>query len=104
MGGLFSQFVSWRWIFLVNVPLCLAAGWMLLRAHRETVEKREHRIDYAGAATLTVALTALILAVLEGGNAWAWLSAPSLATFAIGMVALVVFVLIDAAPPSRSST
>ncbi|WP_033343048.1 MFS transporter [Catenuloplanes japonicus] len=95
MGGLFSQFVSWRWIFLVNVPLCLAAGWMLLRAHRETVEKREHRIDYAGAATLTVALTALILAVLEGGNAWAWLSAPSLATFAIGMVALVVFVLIE---------
>ncbi len=26
MGGLFSQFVSWRWIFIVNVPLCLAAG------------------------------------------------------------------------------
>ncbi|GAB7044609.1 MULTISPECIES: MFS transporter [Catenuloplanes] len=95
MGGLFAQFASWRWIFVVNVPLCLAAGWMLLRAHRETVAKRRHHIDYAGAATLTVALTALILAVLEGGNAWAWRSVPSVATFTVGAVALAGFVLIE---------
>ncbi|GAB7045481.1 MFS transporter [Catenuloplanes indicus] len=94
-GGLFAQFASWRWIFLVNVPLCVAAGWMLLRAHRETVERREHHIDYAGAVTLTVALTALMLAVLEGGNAWAWRSVPSVAMFAVGAVALAGFVLIE---------
>lgn len=54
LGGVFSQFLTWRWIFLINIPLCLIAGWTLLRAFHEQVSRRNHRIDYAGAATLTV--------------------------------------------------
>jgi MFS family permease len=95
LGGVFSQFVSWRWIFYVNIPLCVLAGAMLWRRYHETVEKRRHRIDYAGAALLTVGLTSLILAVLEGGNAWAWLSAPSLVAFAVGVLALLAFALVE---------
>lgn len=95
LGGLFAQLDAWRWVFLVNVPLCLAAGWMLLRTYREEVVRRRHRIDYAGAAVLTVGLTALILAVLEGGNAWPWLSVPGAAVVLVGVVALVAFVLVE---------
>ena len=95
LGGVFSQFTSWRWIFWVNIPLCLLAGWALVRFYDERVERRTHRIDYAGAVLLTLGLTAVILALLEGGNAWAWTSAPSLASFGVGFAALIGFGFVE---------
>ncbi|AWB94768.1 MFS transporter [Agromyces badenianii] len=95
LGGLFSEFASWRWIFLVNIPLCLIAAWMLVRAYHESVGRERHRIDVAGASVLTIALTLLILAVLEGGQAWAWLSWQSIGAFGVGAVLLVAFVFIE---------
>ena len=75
LGGVFSQFTSWRWIFFVNIPLCLIAGWAMLRHYHEhgRAQAPPHRLRSAP-ALLTVGLTAVILALLEGGNAWAWLS------------------------------
>jgi EmrB/QacA subfamily drug resistance transporter len=95
LGGVFSQFLSWRWIFFVNVPLCILAAWMLIRTFHETIERRRHRIDYAGAALLTGGMTLLILAVLEGGQAWAWDSVWSIGSFVVGAVLLVAFVLVE---------
>ncbi|HEY3407544.1 MAG TPA: MFS transporter [Propionicimonas sp.] len=95
LGGVFSQFASWRWIFIVNIPLCLIAGWAIMRTYHEQVEKRRHKIDYLGAVLLTVGLTAVILALLEGGNAWAWLSVPSVLSFAVGVASLAGFVLVE---------
>ena len=69
---------------------------MLWRNYNESVERRKHHIDYAGAIVLTVALTLLILAVLEGGQAWAWGSWQSVGSFAVGGAALLVaFALIE---------
>ncbi len=95
LGGVFSQFVSWRWIFYVNVPLCVVAIFLLARVFHENIEKRTHKVDYAGAITLTIALSLLILAVLEGGQAWAWNSWQSYASFGVGALMLVVFVLVE---------
>lgn len=95
LGGLFSQFLSWRWIFFVNVPLCFVAIILLVRVFHERIEKKKHRVDYLGAVTLTIALSLLILAVLEGGQAWAWNSVQSIGAFAIGALLLIGFVLIE---------
>lgn len=95
LGGLFSQFLSWRWIFFVNVPLCLLAAWRLLRKYHERRESQRRRIDYAGATTLAIGLASLILGLLEGGNAWPWISAQSLAVFGLGAAALIAFLLIE---------
>ena len=95
LGGFFSQFLSWRWIFYVNVPLCILAAWMLLRTFHETVEHREHKVDYLGATLLTVSLSLLSLAVLEGGQAWDWNAPQSIGAFGIGAAVLVGFVLAE---------
>ncbi|QTX06099.1 MFS transporter [Agromyces archimandritae] len=95
LGGVFSQFADWRWIFFVNIPLCLIAAWALTRRYHEHLEPRRHRIDYAGAVLLTIGLAAVILGVLEGGNAWAWWSLPSVLCFGIGAAALAGFAAVE---------
>ncbi|MGN8027412.1 MFS transporter [Microbacterium sp. 22242] len=95
LGGVFAQFDAWRLIFFINIPLCIVAAWMLMRHFHEDAARRRHRIDYPGAVLLTVALTGLILGVLEGGNAWAWLSVPSVICFVVGALALLAFVLVE---------
>src|SRR5690348_14426236 len=65
LGGVFSEFLSWRWIFFVNLPLGAIAAWMLYRKFAERVERTRHRIDYAGAGLLITGCTLLILGLLE---------------------------------------
>jgi EmrB/QacA subfamily drug resistance transporter len=95
LGGVFSEYASWRWIFFVNIPLCLVAAAMIGLRFAERVERRRPQIDYAGAGVLTVALTLLVLGLLEGGQAWAWASPQSVAVLGGGVVLLGVFVAIE---------
>ncbi|AYJ48491.1 MDR family MFS transporter [Rhodococcus sp. P1Y] len=92
LGGIFSEFLSWRWIFFVNIPLCLLAAWMLIRRfHEGPVERSKPKIDYLGAGLLTVGAAALLLGLLEGGQTWAWASGMSVGIFALGVVSLALF-------------
>jgi EmrB/QacA subfamily drug resistance transporter len=95
LGGVFSQYLSWRWIFFVNIPLCLVAAAAIALRFHEQVDRRRPRIDHAGAATLTVALTLLVLGLLEGGQAWAWGSPQSIAVLVTGAVLIGLFVGIE---------
>ncbi len=95
LGGVFSEYVSWRWIFFVNIPLSIAAGLMIQRRFHEKVTRSRPTIDYPGAVTLTSGLTLLILGVLEGGQAWAWGSVPSVLILGLGAVLLIAFAFIE---------
>lgn len=95
LGGIFSQLGIWRWIFFVNVPLCLLAGTLIVRDFHERVERKAHRIDFAGAALLTVAMSLLILGILEGGQAWPWSSPTSFGVLGGGSLLLVAFLLAE---------
>ncbi|WP_146952670.1 MFS transporter [Cellulomonas soli] len=95
LGGVFSTYLDWSWIFFVNVPLGALAAWLVVRHHHESVERRPHRIDWAGGALLTLATTLLVVALLEGGHAWAWVSMPSIGALALGTAAAVAFVAVE---------
>ncbi|MGO4248326.1 MFS transporter [Paenarthrobacter sp. RAF54_2] len=95
LGGIFSSLGIWRGIFLVNIPLCLLAGWMLLRTLHENVERIKHRVDYVGAALLAVSLSLLILGLLQGGQAWPWVSPVSISVLSVGLLLLLMFLLVE---------
>ncbi|MGH3510275.1 MAG: MDR family MFS transporter [Nocardioidaceae bacterium] len=95
LGGLFAQYASWRWIFLVNLPIGALALVLIVRGLHEDVERHRHRIDYAGAGLLLVAAGLLILGLLQGGTSWAWDSAASVATFAVAVAAGVAAILVE---------
>ncbi|RDI66340.1 EmrB/QacA subfamily drug resistance transporter [Nocardia pseudobrasiliensis] len=95
LGGVFSEYVSWRWIFLINLPLAALAGWVLMRNFRETPQRRRHRVDYLGAGLLTAGAGAVILALLEGGHSWGWASPTGIALFGGGVGALAAFVVVE---------
>ncbi|MEV0953892.1 MDR family MFS transporter [Promicromonospora sp. NPDC050249] len=92
LGGVFSQFVSWRWIFWVNVPIAAVAAVVLWRRFQEKAREGEREpIDYLGAALLTGGSTALVLGLLEGGHAWGWASLESVGIFAASVLLLGAF-------------
>ena len=99
LGGLLSQYASWRWIFYLNIPVGLFAAVLLQRHLHESVTRRRHRIDYLGATVLTAGLAVLISGLLQGGVRWPWTSGREIAALACGAVLLVAFVLIERRVP-----
>ena len=89
LGGVFVDFLNWRWIFFVNVPLGAVAAWMLIRKFTEHLTRTRHKIDYAGAVLLATGGSLLIFGLLEGGVLWPWISWPSLAVLGGGVALLV---------------
>jgi len=95
LGGVFSQYLSWRWIFFVNIPLCLIAAAVLMRNFHEKVVRRSHKLDYTGAALLLTGCTLLLLGLLEGGVAWAWWSPAGIGVPSAGLAVLACFVYLQ---------
>ena len=101
IGGFFAGqavilgVAGWRWVFLVNVPIGIAALAVVARTLHLHHVRREVRIDWWGATWLVVALVPL-LTVAEQGRAWGWGSPRSLTAFVIGAVGLVAFVVAEA--------
>ena len=95
LGGFLTEHVSWRAIFYLNIPVAIGAVTAALFAVRESRDTTVGRqVDYAGVAALTVGLTALILALVEG-NAWGWGSPEIVALLAGAVLGLVAFVAIE---------
>jgi multidrug resistance protein len=99
LGGSLAQYVSWRWIFVINLPLGVLAISLIARFLHEQVTRTRHRIDALGAAATLVAAGALVFGLLQGGVAWGWLSAPSIAVFAVAVAATAAAVVTERRAP-----
>ncbi|MGV9987375.1 MDR family MFS transporter [Streptomyces olivaceus] len=95
LGGLFTDHLSWRWAFYVNVPIAIVV--VIAAARTIPVVKSAARpvIDYLGIALVAVGASALILATSWGGNQYAWGSPVILGLFAGGLLALALFCRVE---------
>ncbi|NYE95760.1 EmrB/QacA subfamily drug resistance transporter [Psychromicrobium silvestre] len=99
VGGFFagsSQILwitGWRWVFLVNVPIALAAlvvVWMFLHLPKKGGVRQ--KVDYWGAASITLALVPLLI-VAEQGRDWGWSSGGALLCYGLGALGIIAFIL-----------
>ncbi|MFE7134124.1 MFS transporter [Streptomyces sp. NPDC057638] len=108
VGGLLARYADWRWIFLINLPVGLLALWLVVRHLHEPdrtgagspdpeggAARRAVRVDWPGALAVFAAGSALLIALVQGGVAWPWLSPPSLALLGAGTLLVAVTVVVE---------
>ena len=89
LGGWMTDDLSWRWIFWINLPIGIAAYMLSSSALKLLKHRRQpSRIDYLGAALLSVAVTVALLVMSWGGTEYAWTS-PTILGLCVVVVAVV---------------
>jgi len=104
IGGLLVDSLGWRWVFWINVPLCVATAF-LARLRIPSNDRLVSKIDWPGVILLTIAMTAIVWGLSEG-NAAGWSSAAIVSALTIGAVAAIAFFVwetksLDALVPGR---
>jgi EmrB/QacA subfamily drug resistance transporter len=97
VGGTITDHWGWRWSFYINLPLgAVALAMVTAVLHLPKTERdRRPRIDYLGAALLTVGITAIVLVTTWGGTEYAWGSAVIVGLSALGLATLAGFLFVE---------
>ncbi|MFE4710696.1 MFS transporter [Paenibacillus sp. NPDC056722] len=95
IGGLITQFLGWRWVFLINVPLSIIAiGISLFCLNINNEEKIKSKNDYKGAFWCVCFMFSLTLGLTQG-NSWGWESMRVIATFSVSIVSFIIFIFTE---------
>jgi EmrB/QacA subfamily drug resistance transporter len=99
LGGFFVDNLSWRWIFYVNLPIGVLAFAVIGAVFHAASERREHSVDYLGAALLAAGLAGVVLYTSLGGTTYPWGSPALIALLVAGTLSLLAFLLVESRVP-----
>src|SRR3954471_19676336 len=99
LGGTLTDAASWRWIFLINLPLGAFALVVVMRTMRAGGRTREHSIDYGGAVLLSLGVGCILLACAWGGSTYAWDSSQVIGAGIVGVISVLGFVWLERRVP-----
>jgi EmrB/QacA subfamily drug resistance transporter len=94
LGGIITEYLTWRWIFYINVPIGIIVCGAALFVLKEPLHRGQGRFDPAGAILLAIGMAALILG-LSFGQEWGWTSLRFIASVLIGALALAAAILVE---------
>lgn len=102
-GGILVDYLSWRWIFFVNVPFGMVSIWLIARHFTETLNRKKVKMDYGGVITFSLGISLLLLALLSlNGDQEAAVTLDNVSLvlmFSASLLLLAVFVLIQRRHP-----
>lgn len=99
LGGALAEYVNWRWIFLVNIPVGIISILFLVVFFKEKVISKKPQIDYKGSALLLITLGLLIIFLLETGQSWSLISLPGIIIPLIIIVLVVIIYFVERRTP-----
>ncbi|MGW9190813.1 DHA2 family efflux MFS transporter permease subunit [Streptomyces rubiginosohelvolus] len=92
LGGFFTEHLSWRWVFYINLPIGVVALGVIAAVLHIPVRREKHTIDYLGTFLIAAVATSLVLIASLGGTTWAWGSPQIIALAVLAVVLLVAFI------------
>lgn len=95
LGAYITEYVSWHWIFYINVPIGAVSLWLISMYYKESLEYRKQSIDWWGAITLVGAVVSLMFALELGGNQYAWDSMQIIGLFSSFFLLFVIFLFVE---------
>ncbi|MFD5626926.1 DHA2 family efflux MFS transporter permease subunit [Streptomyces sp. NPDC127072] len=95
LGGLFTEHLSWRWVFYINLPIGVVALAVIATTLHIPVRKARHVIDYLGTFLIAAVATCLIMVASLGGTTWDWSSPQIIGLVVLGVVLAGCFVAVE---------
>lgn len=95
LGGLFTEHLSWRWVFYINLPVGVVALAVIATALHIPRKSTRHVIDYLGTFLIAAVATCLVLVASLGGTTWGWGSPQIIGLAVLGVVLIGAFVAVE---------
>ncbi|ANW20396.1 MDR family MFS transporter [Streptomyces clavuligerus] len=95
LGGFFTDNLSWRWVFYINLPIGAVALLVIAAVLHIPVRSTPHTIDYLGTFLIAAVATCLVLVASLGGTTWAWDSPQIIGLTLLGLILLAVFIPVE---------